>query len=554
MRLLSNVFHTWETLAPYARKALAGSLIVQYAFVASGQKAEERVRYNILCLVCEDISPFLGCYGDPVAQTPFINRLASEGIRYTGMYTPVGVSSPSRAALITGMYPTAVGANYMRNMGDGRYLPEGILPYEVVLPAGTGCFTEYLRAGGYYCTNNSKTDYQFQSPITAWDENGSNAHWKNRVGNMPFFAIYNMGITHESQIWMRTGDSLSVDPEDVPLPPYYPDHPVIRKDVARMYSNIRLMDAEVGKYLNELEEAGVLDETIVIFYSDNGGPLPRGKRELYETGTHVPFIVRFPDGYRAGEVDDRLCSFIDIPATILSLAGIHPPKWMHGVSFAGKFTGDRREYVFGARNRMDAADDKAGYARDGRYRYIRNYRPGTPGYMDVAYRKQMPMMMKLLEMLEEGSLDEIGQRWFTWQRPVEELYDVMLDPYELNNLADSQESSGVLERLRHAYDTWDSTYNNHWKLSEAESREVFWPRGKQPVTEPPVFISKAGTVEMIPATPGASIAYQINNAGLRPGHWQLYTKPLQAKSGDTISAVSVRVGYAQSQPTSLTVQ
>lgn len=304
---------------------------------AAGQE-----RPNILCIVCEDISPYLGCYGDPVAVSPNLDRLATEGIRYN-MFTTVGVSAPSRAALITGMYPSAIGADYMRNYTMAlQTLPPGITPYEVVLPEGVKCYTEFMRQAGYYCTNNGKNDYQFASPLTAWDEDGREAHWKHRPKGKPFFSIFNLMVTHESQVWARANKPLVVDPSKIEVPPYFPDDPVIRQDMAVMYSNIYEMDKQTQRLIDEVKEAGLLDNTIIIWYSDNGGPLPRQKRAVYESGMLVPFIVRFPDGFRKGEKKDRLCSFVDIPATILSLAGIQPPAYMHGIPFLGKYEGKER--------------------------------------------------------------------------------------------------------------------------------------------------------------------------------------------------------------------
>jgi N-sulfoglucosamine sulfohydrolase len=382
-------------------RIITNSTIILSALTVQDIAAQEQP--NILCVVCEDISPFLGCYGDPIAKTPNLDRLASESIRFTRMFTTVGVSAPSRAALITGMYPTSIGANHMRNYTSQvnyKALPAGIELYEVVLPVGVKCYSEYMRAAGYYCTNNSKTDYQFAPPLTAWDENDQYAHWKNRPEGKPFFSIFNLDVTHESKIWMRTNEPLVVDPKKVPLPPYYPDDPIVRQDIAVLYSNINEMDRQVQLLIDEVKNAGLLSNTIIIFYSDNGGPLPRGKRALYESGTLVPFMVRFPDGYRKNEVETRLCSFVDIPATILSLAGIKPPAYMHGRPFLGKYRSAPRKYVFGARNRMDEVIDKMGYIRDANYRYIRNYMPEKPNYMPNSYRLQIPMMRRLIELLE----------------------------------------------------------------------------------------------------------------------------------------------------------
>ena len=226
-------------------------------------------RPNILCITCEDISPRLGSYGDTVALTPVLDRLARSGVRFTRMFSVSGVCAPSRAALITGMYPSGIGADHMRTSSADRV---GLPNYEAVPPPWVRPYTEYLRAAGYYTTNNSKTDYQFQSPITAWDANGRAAHWKNRPEGMPFFSIFNSTTTHESQVWDRADDPVIVPPERVLLPPYYPDTAKVRRDVARVYSNVAIMDREVGELLAELEEAGLADDTIVIWYSDHGGP------------------------------------------------------------------------------------------------------------------------------------------------------------------------------------------------------------------------------------------------------------------------------------------
>jgi arylsulfatase A-like enzyme len=508
-------------------------------------------RFNILCLVCEDISPYLGCYGDPVAKTPTLDQLAKEGIRYTQMHTPVGVSAPSRAALITGMYPTAIGANNMRNTGEGKFMPPGVHPYNVVLPEGVTCYTEFLRAAGYYCTNNSKTDYQFEAPLTAWDENGTKAHRRNRPAGMPFFSIINLGSTHESQVWARADHPLRVDPAKVPLPPYYPDDSIVRRDVARMYSNISEMDDEVQAILDELKAAGELENTIIIWYSDNGGPLPRGKREIYETGTRVPMIVRFPDGRRAGTVDENLHSFVDIPATLLSLAGLQPPAYMHGQAFLGAFEAAPRKYVFGGRNRMDEIVDKAGYARDNKFRYVRNYFPGTVDYMDVQYRKQMPLMQRLLDLYQAGELDSIQRLWFEYPRPAEELFDVTADPYELHNLAGNPAFADELQRLRNAYDAWDNEYNALWKMQETELQEYFMPGGIQPQAEAPVMKFSKNRATISSPTPGTSIAYKLNGKGFTEEHWFLYTRPFQVKKGDRITAVAVRAGYRNSEKTVL---
>lgn len=507
--------------------------------------ADNDQRPNILCIVCEDISPYLGCYGDPVAVTPNLDNFSKEAIRYTGMYSTMGVSAPSRAALITGMYPTSIGANNMRTT-QKKSKPEGIAPYEVVLPEGVKCFTEYLREAGYYCTNNAKTDYQFASPLTAWDEQGVTAHWKNAPEKMPFFSIFNLNVTHEFQIMERSGLPLSVNPNDITLPPYYPDDPVIRHDMAVMYSNITEMDKQFQVLLDELENTDKWDNTIVIFYSDNGGPLPRQKREIYESGTLVPFMIRFPDRYNAGTTDTNLHMFIDIPATILSLAGVPVPDHMHGSPFLGKQKGEKRKYVFGARDRLDTFYDKQGCVRDARFRYIRNYMPSQSDYLPIISRSPMPLMRRLEELHAAGKLNPDQEKWFQSPRPEAELYDLSADPHELNNLANNPRYTAKIRELSLAFDQWVTDYNEHWKLTEKELINRFWPGGVQPVVDQPVVSVKNGTATLTCSTPGASIAYQINGKGIHEDHWHLYTKPFPVKKNDKITTIGTRAGYKNS--------
>ncbi|GAB3337977.1 sulfatase-like hydrolase/transferase [Larkinella ripae] len=502
---------------------------------------------NILCIVTEDISPYLGCYGDPVANTPNLDRLATESIRFTRMFTPVGVCAPSRAALITGLYPTAIGANQMRNFAPNapaNYFPPGIQHYEVVLPEGVKCYTEYFRAAGYFCTNNAKTDYQFAPPLTAWDENGTTAHWKNRADGQPFLSIFNLEVTHESQIWRRNREPLVIDPDKVPLPPYFPDDSTVRRDVAVLYSNIHEMDKQVQRLIDELKTAGLLDNTIIVFYSDNGGPLPRQKRELRESGTLVPFMVRLPDGFRRGQVENRLCSFVDIPATLLSLAGLKPPSYLHGKAFLGKYQTAARAYVFGGRNRMDEQIDKQGYVRDRRFRYIRNYQPEKPGYLPVGYRLQIPMMQRMWALHEQGKLNPAQEQWFQAPRAVEEFFEVSKDPHELTNLINDPAYQKDIARLRQAYSDWDKTHNELWTLSEAECLERFWPNRQQPVVATPTFKTTADGLVITSATKGASLAYRVNGPDKK--HWKLYTGPLKTRPGEVVTAVAVRVGYKNS--------
>jgi len=514
-------------------------------FLTYGLSAQEKP-LNILCLVCEDISPFIGCYGDPVAVTPNIDRLATEGVRFTNFCTSMGVSAPSRASLITGMYPSAIGANQMRNQGQKKFMPNGIVPYDVVLADGVKCYPEFLRASGYYCTNNAKTDYQFAPPLTAWDENGKNAHWKNAPRDKPFFSIFNFEVTHESQIWKRANEPMTIDPNKVNVPPYYPDDAVVRKDIARMYSNITVMDSLVQEKIDELKQAGLLENTIIIFYSDNGGPLPRGKREVYNSGLQVPLIIRYPHKKNAGTIDDQLCSFVDIPASILSLAQLKAPQYMHGKSFLGKYKSLPREYIYGAKDRCDEAIDKIGTIRDKKYQYIRNYMPETSGYNDIKFRMEMPMMRDILAKKDAGLLNKNQMKWFMDPRPAEEFYDLKNDPHEMNNLISDSRYSVEIKRLRSSYNQWIRDYNENWFLTELEMRNFMIPDGIQKEVSMPVINKMEEMYEIRCNTQGSSIAYRINGKGDNSNNWLLYTSPISVKEGDIIEATACRIGYAQS--------
>ena len=526
-----------------ALQALTLSGIANASENASGNKP-----MNILCIVCEDTStPYFGCYGGKLAVTPTIDNLAKEGVRYTNFYDVIGVSAPSRVALITGLYPTAIGANNMRTWGSApENYPEGVPPYEFVPPAGVKCYPEYLRAAGYYCTNNAKTDYQFIPPLTAWDECNGRAHWKNAPEGMPFFAIFNIEVSHESYVWVNRNKPLTVDPKDVPVPPYFPDTDTVRRDIARVYSNLRLADQQIEQRINELKDAGKLDNTIIIFYSDNGGPLLRQKRTVYEAGIHVPLIIRYPDGKGAGTVNDRICSFVDIPATIMSLLNIRPPAYMHGKAFTGKYEATPREYAFAAQDRCDVYYDKVGSVRDKHFLFVRNYMPEIAGYLDAGYRRQMPLMMDILKERDSGRLNKIQMDYFIAPRPVEEFYDVDNDPHTINNLINDQRYQTDIDRLRKAHNQWVQEYNDLWFLSEKELREYMMPGGVQKVVGAPVVVRSKDEVSIFCATEGASIAYKVNGKGFTPQHWMLYTKPVTLKKGDTIEAIAVRAGFKPS--------
>ena len=523
------------------------------------QKFQLPEKPNILIISCEDISPDLGCYGNKLVKTPNLDRLAAEGLRFTHAFTTAGVSAPSRCAMITGMYASSIGGNCMRT--SAKNLPDGIPPYEAVPPADVKCYSELLRKAGYYCTNNEKTDYQFASPITAWDECSRQAHWRNRPKGKPFFAIFNIMTTHESQISYRKNSPLSYHDKDVNIPPYYPDDSIVRRDIARNLSNITVMDREAGMILRQLKDDGLYDSTIIIFYSDHGGPLPRQKREVVESGTHIPLIIRLPKAQLAGTVIDELVSMVDLPPTILSLAGIKKPSYMQGQIFLGPHKEKPREYVFAARDRMDTEYDMVRSVRDKKYLYVRNFHPELPYYQNIQFRiNNIPMMKRLLELKEAGKLDSLQMIWFAPTKPAEQLYDVENDPHTLYDIAAKPENAAIVKRMRKVLDRWmkdinDQGLNKDGSLkTEKQLVWEMWPGGVQPVTEKPQISLKNNVATITCNTTGASIAYQINGKGLNEKHWFLYSAPVALNKGDTLTAVAIRIGYKQSEKSEIVYQ
>jgi N-sulfoglucosamine sulfohydrolase len=537
----------------------------------SRQQAETRnetpqERYNILWISVEDISPDLGCYGAKGVKTPNIDRLASEGIRYTHAYSTVGVCAPSRSSIITGMYPVSIGSHNMRTGPHYAYrTPENetyqtyhglydhrgrnVPQYATVPPPEVRCFTEYLRIAGYFTTNNAKTDYQFNSPITAWDRIGRQAHYRDRPEGMPFFAVFNDEITHESRIWMKKDDPMLVDRQAVNIPGYFPVIPSVVEAVSRVYSNITEMDRNVGRVLDELEKEGLLEQTIIFFWSDHGGPLLRQKRAVGNSGLHVPLIVRLPNGEMAGTVVDDIVSLMDLGPTVLSLSGIKPPDHMHGRAFLGPYkTDDPHKYAFGSADRFDEVYDMSRSAIDGRYVYIRNFRPELPLVYRNAYREQIEMNSELIEMDRLGQLEGDAKYIFMKTKPLEELYDLHEDPWEINNLADSPDHQDKLKELRSALLSWQLEVGDKGFIPEYDLVQMMWPGLIQPETSPVTFNRSGNMLELQSRTEGASIAYQLGT-DTETDYWRLYHKPLDLSDVQGIRARAVRIGYKTSEIT-----
>ncbi len=546
-------------------KLLLGCLLVMNVLQINAQQ-----KPNILWITCEDISPFIGAYGDKLVKTPNIDLLARDGVRYNNVYTTAGVCAPSRSAIITGMYQTSIGTQHMRTGGDPKFLPVPV--YSAVIPDYVKCFPEFLRKAGYYCTNNEKQDYQFQAPVTVWDENSPAASFRNSPANKPFFAIYNLFITHESQLFGRK-DSLLLDSNKLNVPPYYPDTKIVRHDMDRLFTNIERMDSQVGELIQMLKDDGLYDNTIIFFFSDHGGALPWMKREILERGTHIPLIIHFPGGKNAGTVNDDLISAVDFAPSVLSLAGVQIPAYMQGQAFLGTQKAKTpRKYVFAARDRMDTEYDRVRMVKDKQFQYLYNYMPEKPYYQNIEYRLSIPMMREFLKLRDEGKLDSFQAAWFK-TKPVEELYDVVNDPHELYNLANDLKYKNKLIELRTAFQTWTKTVGDMGSIPEKEMIKQMWNgKNEPPVTDTPEVINTGNGIKLTCKTKGASIGYRVIKQGIPPQPelhtvqswdfgfvankikngdkllaapvWNVYNgETISIQAGDTLRVNAMRIGY-----------
>lgn len=469
-----------RTLIPYVLLAVllgAGS-------AARLEAADDAAaRPNILWLIAEDMGPELGCYGEPQVWTPHLDKLAADGMRFTRAFATAPVCSASRSAFMTGMYQTTIGAhNHRSHRSDGFQLPDG-----------GRVITHWLQDGGYYTANvreiepglrgTGKNDWNFAAP-KPFDSD----KWDDLKGHQPFYAQINFPETHRGGEWNSAHKRIdkTADPAQVELPPYYPDHPVARQDWAQYLNTAMSLDQKIGRVLAKLREDGLADNTIVIFFGDHGRAMVRGKQWCYDSGLHVPLIIRWPknfdppDGFKAGTVSGQLISLIDLSATTLALAGVEQPEKMQGRVFLGPAAEPPREYAFAARDRCDETVFRIRTVRDERYRYIRNFMPERPFLQINRYKETSYPMLPLMRKLHaEGKLTPTQEVLFAPHRPAEELYDTQQDPYEIDNLADSAEHQEVLERLRSELDAWLERSDDQGATPEPAEVTEHWEQTQQ---------------------------------------------------------------------------
>jgi N-sulfoglucosamine sulfohydrolase len=419
---------------------------------------------NIIWILSEDISVDLACYGTPVVKTPNLDNMAANGIRFINAYSTAPVCSPSRSAIVTGMFQTSIGAhNHRSHRDDGYKLPGKVKP-----------ITDYLREAGYFTVNATtpadgvstppKTDFNFQPDHPVFD----GTDWNQRKAGQPFFAQLTIDETHRSKKWETVvqDHKPSIDPAKIVLPSYYADHPLIREDWATYLESIQLMDTYVGKIFARLNKEGITDNTIVIFTGDNGRCMIRDKQFLYEGGIHVPFLIRWPGKLRAGSVDNRLISMIDISASILDFAGIEIPVYMEGSPL---FTSKPlvRDHIIAARDRMDETVDMMRAVRTAKFKYIKNYYPGRPYMQSNKYKEtQYPAWNIMKDLYASGRLTKQQSLFCSPTKPEEELYEIDKDPEELNNLAHIPEYQKELSNMRLLLENWIKKTGDMGQLAE----------------------------------------------------------------------------------------
>ncbi len=426
-------------------KALALPLVTLCLAWACSALADDRP--NILWITSEDNGQYLGCFGDPVARTPNLDRLAKSGTRFTHCFSNAAVCAPARQTLISGMYATSIGGQHMRST--------------VTYPDGVHYFPKHLRDAGYYTTNNSKTDYNGgprdsrAAMKAAWDESSNKAHWRTRPDGKPFFAVFNIGDSHESRLFPNRWKNrkLKTDPARVKLPAYLPDLPELRRDLARYYDCLETMDARVGQILTQLKNDGLTDNTIVFYFADHGGSMPRGKSFTYDSGTNVPLVVYIPDKWKRwrptdpGKPSDRLVGFVDFAATVMTLAGLEPPNYMQGRAFLGDKSATPRDYVHTFRGRRGERYDIVRGVRSKRFLYLRNYTPHLPVLQHNGYMFGIPGYNAWLTAYQNGKCSPQQARWFE-PKSAEELYDTRNDPDNVRNLANDPAFVDVLAQHR----------------------------------------------------------------------------------------------------------
>ena len=537
-------------------------IISRFLFVLFAQVIFPDERPNILVIMADDMSLRINALGDKTAITPNLDELVKNGTSYMNAFTTAGVCACSRSALLTGKNQISIGSMHMRTSSGGS------VPYLAVPEAHIKAFPEILRKQGYFTFTNDKLDYQFSGifpgsgPFTIWNSEKDKFGWRNRKNSEPFFGMINLIITHESGIFRGKMNSVDtqaiklmqqtrqllyeapVKPENVVVPPFLPDTSEVRKDIARAYNNIYILDIEVKEIIDQLKKDNILDDTIIIFTSDHGDGLPRYKRELFDTGINVPFIILVPKKFsswqKPGEKIYDLVSFLDIAPTVLDLAGVSIPSYMDGKSIFGS---EKNDYIFAARDRLDSFKGKTRAVRNKDYKFIKNYSLGIVGAQKLSFRENLMSMKELRKMYENNELNEIQKIWLELI-PELQLYDLNEDPYEINNLAYDPNYKEKVLLLENVLEQWIEKNNFHGHLEEEDLIEVFWPANTQPQTKEPLYSVENGLLHLKnnAVSKDASIGFSYDGK-----NWEVYSEPIEIKKNNKIYFKAVRYGWKESE-------
>lgn len=536
---------------------------------------------NVLLITTHDINPHLGTYagvwpGAEAAITPNLDQLAADGIRYDAAFAAAPVCAPSRSAMMTGCYPSAIGTMHMRT----RAVP----------PPDVRLLPQMFREAGYYTLNNCFTDYQMDVAPTVFDDISASAHWRNAPPGTPFFAQFHGSITHESQIYLddeafaaatsNVREADRHDPDVMVLPPYYPDTPVFRRSWARYLDLITEMDHEVGRLLAELDDDGLRESTLVVFVSDHGLGMPRAKRWANEAGLREPLIARWPGVIPAGTVDEEVAGLIDLAPTLLASCGLAVPAHMHGEALFDMtgVSGNRARYTFAGRDRMDEQEDMSRSVRDKRFRYTRNYHPDRSAmqhhtYADTfsTWREFRSLLFQESQQLAAGiprsRLTELQRRVIAASKPEHELYDIAADPHEQHNLAQHEEYGADLERLAAALEDWQRTVGDLGLVPEEDLIESWRPNGVRRSVQPVSAHVEGSILTLTCPTPGATIGWTTVADAVRAEtdspprmtpkmlaflgieddqrSWKIHTEPLRLE--EPIIVKAWRIGYAPTE-------
>ena len=495
---------------------------------------------NFLWLICEDQSLFFSMYGDSSANTPNINQLSNDGIVYQNCYTPSPVCAPSRSSLITGMYPTTLGTHHMRAYKktevNSTINIHNHLPYYSAKPKKPiRFFTEDLRANGYYCSNNAKEDYNMLTSPLAWDESGKTAHWRKRKEGQPFFSVFNFNVTHESSIWKNNISYSNDELDNIKVPFYFPDEDGIKSDLITNYKNIEKLDEHIGVIIDQLKADGLYENTIIFFFSDHGGPFPRYKRSIYETGLKIPFVVKWIDD-NSGVNNNQLISFVDFAPTILDIVNIEREFPFEGVSF---FKKDQRQYVYAATDRFDGSIDMRRSIRGKDFKLIFNADTLTPVYKPVVYRQQMKTMQVLDSLQQKKELHSYFLNWFSKNKDRFELYEVSKDFYEVNNLVLDKKYEQIYKTLRQHLFSWidNSDFGN---LSESNMLNfMFGDKMSIPKLNIPKLISNRDGYIIESNNFYTSVGWRNKNEKT----WKIYTQNQYIKPKNDFEVLLFRPGY-----------